>query len=313
MTKLLRACIRRYARNSIFWIAVVLTLGIAVCVSFSARYTFYDDAMVSAQMVIHAIMISWVVGKEFKEGIFRNKAIVGHSKGNIFLAELLSGVGIAFVLYLLYAIIFVAVNFYEVPLLPTSLVVKIFVDYVLLNMCLAAIFVTVSCLLSQQTMIVIVNITFVLLMIIGSQRLYAGLSQPQYYELYETKNSEWIDEDGTIRYREEKIEGSEYLVENSTYVGGIRRDIYETLYKLSPYGHVVEFVYFNMDWHGYDYFMSNPADGMTGEETWELVISDNEITEETIEKFDANLIYSCILLVIVSGIGYIGFRRKELK
>ena len=313
MTKLLRACMRRYAHNSLFWISVILTLGIAVCVSFSARYTFYDDAMVSAQIVIHAIMISWVVGKEFKEGIFRNKAIVGHSKGSIFLAELISGVGIAFALYLLYAIIFVAVNFYEVPLLPASLVVKIFVDYVLLNMSLAAIFVTVSCLLSQQTMVVIVNISFVLLMIIGSQRLYAGLSQPQYYELYETKNSEWIDEDGTIRYREEKIEGSEYPVENPTYVGGIKRDIYETLYKLSPYGHVVEFVYFNMDWHGYDYFMNNPTDGMTGEETWELVISDNVITGETVEKFDANLIYSCILLVIVSGIGYMGFRRKELK
>lgn len=313
MIKLLRACIRRYTRNSIFWIAVILTLGIAVCVSFSARYTFYDDAMVSAQMVIHAIMISWVVGKEFKEGIFRNKAIVGHSKGSIFLAELISGVGIAFVLYLLYAIIFVAVNFYEVPLLPASLVVKIFVDYVLLNMCLAAIFVAVSCLLSQQAIIAIVNITFVLLMIIGSQRLYAGLSQPQYYELYETVNSEWIDEEGNIRYREEKIEGSEYLVENPTYVGRIRRPVYEALYKLSPYGHVVEFAYFNMDWHGYDYFMNNPADDMTGEETWELVIGDNVITDETIEKFDANLIYSCILLVVVSGIGYIGFRRKELK
>ena len=98
MTKLLRACMRRYAHNSLFWISVILTLGIAVCVSFSARYTFYDDAMVSAQIVIHAIMISWVVGKEFKEGIFRNKAIVGHSKGSIFLAELISGVGIAFVL-----------------------------------------------------------------------------------------------------------------------------------------------------------------------------------------------------------------------
>ena len=194
-----------------------------------------------------------------------------------------------------------------------SLVVKIFIDYVLLNMCLAAIFVTVSCLLSQQAIIAIVNITFVLLMIIGSQRLYAGLSQPQYYELYETKNSEWIDEEGNIRYREEKIEGSEYLVENPTYVGGIKRSVYETLYMFSPYGHIVEFVYFNMDWHGYDYFMSNPADGMTGEETWELVISDNEITEETIEKFDANLIYSCILLVLVSGIGYMGFQRKELK
>ena len=103
---------------------------------------FFDDAMVIAQMVILAVMISMVVGKEFKEGIFRNKAIAGHSKASIFLAELISGVGIAFVLYFLCAAIFVAFNFYEVPLLPATLIVKIFVDYVLLNMCLAAVFVT---------------------------------------------------------------------------------------------------------------------------------------------------------------------------
>ena len=144
MSKLLRACVRRYAHNVIFWITTILTIGIAVIVSLSARRTFYDDAMVIAQMVMHGIMISWVVGKEFKEGIFRNKVIVGHSKGSIFLAELISGVGIAFLLYLLYAVIFVVINLYEVPLLPASLILTIFVDYVLLNMCIAAIFVTVS-------------------------------------------------------------------------------------------------------------------------------------------------------------------------
>ncbi len=315
MTKLLRASVRRYTHNVIFWIATILTLGIAVIVSFSARNTFYDDAMVIAQMVIHAIMISWVVGKEFKEGIFRNKAIVGHSKGNIFLAELISGVGIAFVLYLLYAIIFVVVNFYEVPLLPASLIVTIFIDYVLLNMCLAAIFVTVSCLLSHQATIAIVNLIFVLLMVVGSQRFYGELSQPQYYEHYETINSEWIDENGNIRYKEVKVEGSEYLVENPTYIGGAKRNIYETIYKLSPYGHIIEFVYFNMDWHGYDYVTNEFAEelGMTGDEAWEMIIGDNVITDETIEKFDTNLIYSCVLLVLVSSIGYIGFRRKELK
>ncbi len=315
MTRLLRACMRRYTHNAIFWIATLLTLGIAVIVSFSARRTFYDDAMVITQMVIHAVMISWVVGKEFKEGIFRNKAIVGHSKGTIFLAELLSAVGIAFVIYLLYAGIFVAVNFYEVPLLPASLIAKIFIDYVLLNMCLAAIFVTISCLFSNQALIAIVNIIFVLLMVVGSQRFYGELSQPQYLERYETMNSEWIDENGNIRYKEVKIEGSEYLVDNPTYVGGIKRDIYETLYNLSPYGHVIEFVYFNMDWHGYDYFMDTFAvqNGMTGEEAWEMVISDNEITEETLEMFDTNLVYSLVLLVLVSSIGYIGFWKKELK
>lgn len=313
MTKLLRACIRRYTHNTIFWIAAVLTIGLGISIAHSTRMTYYDDALVIAQMLIHAVMISWVVGKEFKEGIFRNKVIVGHSKGSIFLSELICGVGIAFVLYFLCAAIFVIFNFYEVPLLPTSLIVKIFVDYVLLNMCLAAIFVTISCLFSQQAIIAIVNIVLVLVMTTGSQRLYAQLSQPQYLERYETVNSEWIDENGNIRYKEVKVEGSEYLVDNPTYVGGVKRDIYETAYKLSPYGHIVEFVYFNMDWHGYEYFMKNPADGMTGEETWEQVIGDNEITDETIETFSSNLIYSAILLIATSAVGYIGFRKKEFK
>lgn len=315
MFRLLRACMRRYTHNVIFWISTLLTIGIAVIVSVSARRTFFDDAMVITQMVIHAIMISWVVGKEFKEGIFRNKVIVGHSKGTIYLAELFSAVGIAFVIYLLYAAIFVVVNFYEVPLLPASLIAKIFIDYVLLNMCLAAIFVTISCLFSNQALIAIVNIVFVLLMVVGSQRFYGELSQPQYLESYETINSEWIDENGNIRYKEVKVEGSEYLVDNPTYVGGVKRDIYETLYNLSPYGHIIEFVYFNMDWHGYDYFMGTFAEenGMTGEEAWEMVIGDNEITEETIEMFGTNLIYSLALLVLASSIGYIGFWKKELK
>ena len=313
MTKLIRACIRRYTHNTIFWIAAVLTIGLGISIAHSTRMTYYDDALVIAQMLIHAVMISWVVGKEFKEGIFRNKVIVGHSKGSIYLSELICGVGIAFVLYFLCAVIFVAFNFYEVPLLPTSLIVKIFVDYVLLNMCLAAIFVTISCLFSQQAIIAIVNIALVLVMTTASQRLYAQLSQPQYLERYETINSEWIDENGNIRYKEVKVEGSEYYVDNPTYVGGVKRDIYDTVYKLSPYGHIIEFVYFNMDWHGYEYFLNNPVDGMTGEETWELIIGDNEITDETIETFSSHLMYSAILLIATSAVGYIGFRKKEFK
>ena len=313
MTKLIRACIRRYTHNTIFWIAAVLTIGLGISIAHSTRMTYYDDALVIAQMLIHAVMISWVVGKEFKEGIFRNKVIVGHSKGSIYLSELICGVGIAFVLYFLCAVIFVAFNFYEVPLLPASLIIKIFVDYVLLNMCLAAIFVTISCLFSQQAIIAIVNIALVLVMTTASQRLYAQLSQPQYLERYETINSEWIDENGNIRYKEVKVEGSEYYVDNPTYVGGVKRDIYDTVYKLSPYGHIIEFVYFNMDWHGYEYFLNNPVDGMTGEETWELIIGDNEITDETIETFSAHLMYSAILLIATSAVGYIGFRKKEFK
>lgn len=315
MTKLLRACMRRYTHNIVFWVASILTIGISISIAYSARWTFFDDAMVITQMLIHAIMISWIVGKEFKEGNFRNKLIVGHSKGSVFLSELISGAGIAFVLYLICAVIFVVFNFYEIPLLPTSLIVKIFIDYVLLNMCLAAIFITISCLLSQQAIIAIVNIVLVLVMSIGTQRIYENISQPQYWEKYETVNSEWIDENGNIRYREEKIEGSEYLVDNPTYVGGVKRDVYETFYKFSPYGHINEFVFFNIDWHGYDYFRNDFAKehGMTPDEAWEHIVGDNVISDEALVTFSTNLIYSFILLIATSTFGYIGFRKKEFK
>ena len=315
MSNLLRACIRRYLCNIVFWVSVALTIGIAVNVGYGARNAFYDDAMTITQMIINAVMVTCIVGKEYKEGGFRNKVIVGHTKGSIYLSELIAGCGISFVLYLTCAGIFVGLNAYEIPLLPASLIVKIFVDYVLLNVCLTAFFVTVCCLVSRQTIIAMVNIIFVLLMVVGSQRLYGDLSQPQYYERYETINSEWIDENGNIRYKEEKVEGSEYLVDNPTYVGGMKRRIYETIYNLSPYGHILEFVHFNMDWHGYDHVRIELAGqlGMTGEEAWEMTIGDNVITEEMIEMFETNLIYSCVVIALMGAIGYAGFCKKELK
>ena len=153
-------------------------------------------------------------------------------------------------------------------------------------MCLAAIFVTISCLFSHQAIIAIVNIIFVIVMAVGTYYIELELSRRQSYD-------NWG--------------------ENPEYVGGTTRNIYEMMFKLSPYGHISEFVVFNMDWNGYDDIMSNPTRGMTGEEAWEHKIGDNVITEETLENFNTNIIYSCILLVLVSSIGYIGFRMKELK
>ena len=46
---------------------------------------------------------------------------------------------------------------------------------------------------------------------------------------------------------------------------------------------------------------------------WEMIIEDNVITEEILGMFDTTLIYSCVLFVIVRGVGYLGFRKKELK
>jgi hypothetical protein len=61
MIRLLRAGIRRYFSNIIFWIAVILTLGLSILMSYQARNAFYDDGLVIGQMMINAIMISWII------------------------------------------------------------------------------------------------------------------------------------------------------------------------------------------------------------------------------------------------------------
>lgn len=313
MIRLLRAGIRRYFSNIIFWIAVILTLGLSVLMSYQARNAFYDDGLVIGQMMINAIMISWIICREYKDGVFRNKIIIGHTRENIFMSELILAIGFTLVMYFIGAIIYLVFNNYQIPLIPASVMIKMTIDYVLSNMVLTAFLVTTSYLLSHQVVVIVVNILIILGMFIVVNPLQVGLSQSQHIEMYETVNTEWIDDDGNIRYKEVKVEGSEYLVENPSYVDGIKRIAYEFVVNVAPYGHLYEYAEFSIDWFGYDVWINNPTEGLTGEEQWQLIIEDNVITDDYLKNLDINLIYSCITLLVISSIGYIGFRKKEMK
>ena len=144
MIRLLRAGIRRYFSNIIFWIAVILTLGLSVLMSYQARNAFYDDGLVIGQMMINAIMISWIICREYKDGVFRNKIIIGHTRENIFMSELILAIGFTLVMYFIGAIIYLVFNNYQIPLIPASVMIKMTIDYVLSNMVLTAFLVTNS-------------------------------------------------------------------------------------------------------------------------------------------------------------------------
>ena len=82
MGKLLRAGFFSLKKETIFWVFVFLSIGIAGI----TLYRFYDNNLSSLDRLINeyiwyigifiAIFVSIFVGKEYSEGIIRNKIIV---------------------------------------------------------------------------------------------------------------------------------------------------------------------------------------------------------------------------------------------
>ena len=82
MTKLLKAGFFRLKKDTIFWVFLFLSIGIAGI----TLYRFYDinlpklDRLMNEYIwyigLLIAIFVSIFVGKEYSEGIIRNKIIV---------------------------------------------------------------------------------------------------------------------------------------------------------------------------------------------------------------------------------------------
>lgn len=73
MQNLLCAGIRRYTRNIVFWLAIIATVVAAVLCSVNTRQLYFDDFYCMVVFISLAVMISWLVGRENDEGIFKKQ------------------------------------------------------------------------------------------------------------------------------------------------------------------------------------------------------------------------------------------------
>lgn len=316
MAKLLRAGIRRYLHSIVFWLAFIATAVIAYVCATEAREFAVDDMYAIIGFVIHTILIVMLVGREYSDSGFRNKVINGHTKGNIFISELILGVGVVLLFCITFFAIFFAITNYIFTVFPIDLILKMFFDCVLAYMSFSAILVTICCLIPNRTIVAIISLLLVFVMVLGSSIILVKLSHPEFSEVYDTTSEQRVDENGKIHYFEQKVEGSERLIENPEYVGGLKRTVFETINNFSPYGHILDYVSFTYSWFNYENSNSWEENGVQHTQTWEDIanqIVTEEISEDDHKNVENNLIYSVILLLGVSAIGFVGFRKKELK
>ena len=98
MYKLLKAGFFRLRKDIIFWLFIFMTIGISGYTLY--RYSFVDNVILDDLVnefvmfigLFIAIFVSIFVGKEYSEGIIRNKVIVGHSRISIYLSNLIISV-----------------------------------------------------------------------------------------------------------------------------------------------------------------------------------------------------------------------------
>lgn len=308
MNNLLRAGIRRYTHNIVFWLSIVFTLVVSVISAQNAREFYFDDFYCVLIFFAFAVLISWIVGRENDEGIFRNKVVSGHTKGQIYISELILGVGACLILFLLFATVFIAFNWYVFTKASLSVLIRIFLDSMLVNICFAIILVTLSCIITKRYIVAIVNIILVLTLIFASYTVQSIVEQDEYFIEYEYEDKVVTDEFGT-HIQQEEIEGSEYKVKNPKYIDGFARDVCEVLYDILPYGHMTEYTYITNDWFGYDYYSNFPEMDVT----WETSEKDLTVTKEVSNDITENLIWSIIVSGIICVIGYVIVRKKDIK
>lgn len=303
MSKLLRAGVRRYLHSFVFWLGLIATVALALRGGYRTYMYYVEDPYIMLEFMVFAVVICWMVGREYREGIFRNKVICGHSKGKIFLSELILAEGAAIVMFLIYAGIFTAFNSYTFGVLPTSIFVWMFVDMLLVNLFFAALITAIACLISNRYITLVVSVVLVVAVAFASNQLINLLRQPEYYEEYDYERVEYKDNKGNVFVSFEPIPETVRRIENPHYVGGALRQVMIVAEHASPYCHVYEYSSMSFTWFGYGYY---------GEEYWLEQVGAMP-TEEDIHDTAFNSLYTLAMLGAVSAAGYFCFRRKELK
>lgn len=241
MFKLLKAGFFRLKKENIFWLFFCISVSFAIINIF--RYYNSESPVIldniANQFILYigflmAIFISTFVGKEYSEGIIRNKIIVGHSRMSIYLSKLIVTILASVLCESIYIIIVLlvgtpllgnlqmSVSQFAICILNTFLVITVYAS--ILN------FIALIC--SEITVSTIISILLCIIFF-GLESYFGYIANSPKY----TTHSYWED-------------GVEYIISkepNPNYPGDDRVKLAKTIYFFIPQGQASTICSINMD------------------------------------------------------------------
>ena len=178
MSNLLRAGLARYLKHPLTALVAVASLVIGLLGGRNAVYTI-DDVYLIALFIAFAAFISLFVGREHGEGGFRNKAVTGYTKGQIFLSEWLLHTVFCLCLLLLFLIGFAPLAHEVLAPVPARVLALITLCFVMMTVAVVTLLCTLALLVSQRAVSAILSVLLVIGLLFASYKIDEMLSTPQ--------------------------------------------------------------------------------------------------------------------------------------
>ena len=236
MLDLMKAQFIKYFRSPLLYIAAIVSLVSGI---YGGEYCTYfkdeagavincptDDMWMLTAIWAGIILVSMCAGREFSDGTIRNKIAVGHTKGKIFLSEIIVAAIMTGILYLLNIVPTAIGGWYFINGIPMFSAVKWFAGIFLTFEFMSILAVTITFLLSKRAVSVVASFAlhFVLYIIVGfTNGYYYNIDEPR----SGTQTSYIMYEDGTVEETEQEFE-------NTYYIEGLPKALVQIEHAVNP-------------------------------------------------------------------------------
>ncbi len=237
MRRLLRAHFARLWGDRVFWLGVIgmAVCGALVCLSnYRTLMKYPQDVTIALENFFFffcpviglfiSVVLSLFLGTEYSEGTMRNKLMVGHRRGKIYLSSLLLGYAVTLLIMIsgmLIAYLLGKPLFGPFQMAQKELMQMIFAA-VMMSLSTASICVAISMCLQNRAVAAVTSLVVMLLMIFASALLGGRLHEPEII----SDAVEFVD--GVM------VQGE--LRPNPNYLRGPLRTVAEWIYDLLPAG-----------------------------------------------------------------------------
>ena len=280
MIKLLHADFSRIMKNKLFWLCLLVMIGLPL---YAVGVRYYDYYISSETIwetadglwfvggvylaVIQAVFVSLFIGTEFSEGTIRNKLTVGHTRSAIYSSNLIICSAVSLFYHLIYiAVLFGTGSFllksWDTPIKTLMILTALSLMTVI---ALSAIFTMLAMLIHSRSAGAVTAMLVAMAMLLGVMTIVSSLSAEEYI------NDVFImNEVGEIVQSDP--------IPNPRYVTGIKREVYQHILNLIPVGQMIQFG--NLQDIPQMYFLP---------------------------------VYSIIVVIICTGVGLFIFQRKNIR
>ena len=280
MIKLLHADFSRIIKNKLFWLCLLVMVGIPL---YAVGVRYYDYAIAPETAwetadglwfvggtyvaVIQSVFISLFIGAEFSEGTIRNKLTVGHTRSAIYFSNLITCSAVSLFYHLIYIVVlFGAGSFllksWNTPVKTLMILTALSLMTVI---ALSAIFTMLAMLIHNRSIGAVTAMLVAMAMLIASMTIVSMLSAREYID-----NAFVMNEVGEFVKSDP--------IPNPRYLTGVKREVYQHILNLIPVGQMIQFG--NLQDIPQMYFLP---------------------------------LYSIIVVIICTGTGLVIFQRKNIR